>query len=490
MRSFAARSILRGTKTNVRFLDRSSVTVARGHSFLSTTSVANDSSTERDQICELAASNLRFGPGSTAEVGADLQEVLSAKRVVVFTDKNVRKLPCMNVLLESLDRHKVECVIYDDTRVEPNDVSFQHAIEFLSQQKSGYDAVVALGGGSVMDTAKAANLYATFPPKGDFYDYVNPPVGKGLPVPGASEGTLPPLIAIPTTAGTGSETTGVAIFDDTATNSKTGIANRRLKPTLGIVDPDNTISLPKEVACYSGLDVLCHAIESYTALPSNRRVKPTSPTLRPAYQGSNPISDVWSLYALETAAKYLSKVVHEPENEEARAKMLLASSAAGIGFGNAGVHLCHGMSYPVASQVKSYKPPHGYDYNGNAADHPIVPHGLSVIMNAPAVFRFTGIADPARHKLCAQVLSQARLPQERLMQEVADADAGRWLADEILELTALLNVPMGLRQLGYSEADVPSLVQGTLPQHRVTKISPRPVGETELEALFLDALDA
>ena len=471
MSSFASRIVRRHTNTRVVAGLESSCTSAfagRVRLVSSTTVVSNNNNNnsdttggEMDQICELAASNLRFGPGSTAEVGADLKDVLSAKRVVVFTDKNVRRLPCMSVLLESLDHHKVDFVVYDDTRVEPNDISFQHAIEFLAQQKQkdGYDAVVAIGGGSAIDTAKAANLYATFPPKGDFYDYVNPPVGKGLPVPGASEGTLPPLIAIPTTAGTGSETTGVAIFDDTATNSKTGIANRRLKPTLGIVDPANTISLPREVACYSGLDVLCHAIESYTALPFNRRAKPSSPILRPAYQGSNPISDVWSLFALETAAEFLVKVVQEPENEEARAKMLLASSAAGMGFGNAGVHLCHGMSYPVASQVKSYKPPHGYDYNGNEADHPIVPHGLSVIMNAPAVFRFTGIADPARHKLCAELLSRARLPQEMLVREVADEDAGRWLADEILELSLLLDVPMGLRQLGYTEEDVPSLVQ-------------------------------
>jgi hydroxyacid-oxoacid transhydrogenase len=471
------------------------VSVGRRRSF-SSTKITELSKTnnenDKDPICELAASNLRFGPGSTAEVGFDLRETMGAKRVVIFTDKNLVKFPCMQVLLESLEHNQISSIVYDQVRVEPNDVSFQHAIEFLTSQKAsnnkGYDAVVALGGGSVIDTAKAANLYAAFPPN-DFYDYVNPPVGKGLPVPGTSHGSLPPLIAIPTTAGTGSETTGVAIFDDTATRSKTGIANRRLKPTLGIVDPDNTATLPKQVATYSGLDVLCHAIESYTALPFNQRQRPSSPTYRPAYQGSNPISDIWALFALETTAKYLTVAVREPENEEARAKMLLASSAAGMGFGNAGVHLCHGMSYPVASQVKSYKPSSGYEYGEHGmVDHPIVPHGLSVIVNAPAVFRFTGVADPVRHKTCAQLLYSARLPNERLLQDVADQDAGRWLADEILELCEVLNVPMGLRNLGYSEDDVPSLVQGTLPQHRVTKISPRPVGPSELEALFLDAL--
>ncbi|CAB9499681.1 oxoacid transhydrogenase, mitochondrial [Seminavis robusta] len=440
---------------------------------------------ENDPICELAASNLRFGPGSTAEVGADLKHVLSAERVVVFTDRNVRKLPCMQVLLESLETNGISSVvIYDQVRVEPTDASFQHAIDFLTNTvgTDNYDAVVALGGGSTMDTAKAANLYAAFPPKGGFFDYVNPPVGKGLPVPAISQGSLPPLIAIPTTAGTGSETTGVAIFDDTKTQSKTGIANRRLKPTLGIVDPLNTLTQPREVACYSGLDVLCHAIESYTALYFNKRPKPETPLQRPTYQGSNPISDIWALFALETAAQNLQLAISDPENEDARAKMLMASSAAGMGFGNAGVHLCHGMSYPVASQCKSYTPASGYD-----TDHPIVPHGLSVFVNAPAVFRFTGVANPERHRTCAQILSGASTAPKS--KQVADADVGLWLADELMELAVRLDVPMGLRTFGYTEEDIPSLVQGTLPQHRVTKISPRPVGQAELEDLFADALD-
>ena len=225
-------------------------------------------------------------------------------------------------------------------------------------------------------------------------------VGKGLPIPG----DLLPLIAVPTTAGTGSETTGVSIFDDIPSKSKTGIAHRRLKPTLGVIDPHNTATLPPEVVKYSGLDVLCHAIESYTALPYNQRPKPQSPLHRPAYQGSNPISDVWSLHALRTAAEYLSRAVRHPEDGEARSEMLLAAAAAGVGFGNAGVHLCHGMSYPVASQVKSYVPP-GYD----GVDHPLVPHGHSVIVNAPSVFEFTGRANPGRHLECARILRYSHI---------------------------------------------------------------------------------
>lgn len=414
---------------------------------------------------------------------------MNAKRVVVFTDSSIAKLPSMERVVESLSRNDLAVDVYDSVRIEPNDASFRHAASYLSSLPGPpHDAVVALGGGSVIDTAKAANLYASRPPPDDFYDYVNPPVGQGLPIPGP----LPPLIAIPTTAGTGSETTGVAIFDDAPSKSKTGIASRLLKPHLGIVDPDNTETLPRTVATYSGLDVICHAVESYTALPFDRRPKPKAPQYRPAYQGSNPISDIWSLASLRAAAKYLPRAVADPSDVVARTEMLLASAYAGIGFGNAGVHLCHGMSYPVASQVKTYKPKEGYD----DVDHPLVPHGHSVVVNAPAVFRFTGTANPERHMECADILAAARRGGDATTVAAGNTgsgrpgpeDAGRYLADEMRELMIALDVPLGLRALGYDERDVDGLVEGTLPQHRVTKISPRPVGREELTRLFLDAL--
>lgn len=441
-------------------------------------------SQEYDYACELAASSIRYGIGATKEIGLDCK-TLGAKNVAVFTDQNLLHLPPVRTVLESLEQQNVKVHLYDQVRVEPNDASFKHAIDFLTQKKhsptDSVDAIVAVGGGSVMDTAKAANLYACYPPD-NFYDYVNPPVGKGLPVPGE----VMPLIAIPTTAGTGSETTGVAIFDDVKTKSKTGVAHRRLKPYLGIVDPLNTADLPAEVARNCGFDVLCHAAESYTALPYNRRPLPSSPLLRPAYQGSNPISDIWSLHALRTTQKYLKRAVKDTTDLEARSNMILASTAAGIGFGNAGVHLCHGMSYPVASQVKSYLPP-GYN-----VDHPCVPHGHSVIVNAPAVFRFTGVACPDRHLICAQLLAEGtpRADKYKSMMgsSAAKESAGKYLADEILQYMEELGVPLGLDKIGYSNGDIHSLVQGTLPQHRVTKISPRPVGEEELNHLFQDAM--
>ena len=422
---------------------------------------------DKDFAFEMAVSSVRFGAGVTREVGMDLHE-LGATLALVVTDPIVARLQPAQTVLESLERSRVRRVVYDRVRIEPTDESFRDAIAFAREHP--IDAIVAVGGGSTIDTAKAINLYTTYPPE-DFLDYVNPPIGKGLPVPGP----LKTLMAIPTTAGTGSETTGVSIFDYKALHAKTGIANRRLKPTLGYLDPDNTRTMPKEVAASTGLDILSHAIESYTAMPFTDRPRPERPALRPAYQGSNPISDIWSLQALRMVAEHLVRAVEDPEDADARAQMVLAASYAGVGFGNAGVHLPHGMSYPVSGNVKSYRAP------GYHADHALVPHGVSVILNAPAVFRFTACANPARHLRAAEALGAS-------VERARPDDAGRILADRITWFMQRLGVPNGLRAVGYTSSDIPALVEGTLPQHRVTKLSPRPAGPDELARLFEEAM--
>jgi len=419
-----------------------------------------------DYAFEMATAAVRFGFGVTREVGAELADQ-GKQYALVFTDANLRSLPPVATVLESLEEHKIRFSIFDRVRVEPTDESFREAVS--AAQADNFDCFVAVGGGSTIDTAKAANLYSCYP--ADFLDYVNPPIGKGKPVPGP----LKTLIAIPTTAGTGSETTGVAIFDFVRMHTKTGIAHRRLKPTLGLLDPENTRTLPPAVAASTGLDVLSHAVESYTTMPFGERPLPERPILRPAYQGSNPISDVWSLEALRLVATYLRRAVADPADDEARASMLLAASYAGIGFGNAGLHLPHGMSYPVSGLVRDYRAP------GYLVEHPLVPHGVSVILNSPAAFRFTSSACPERHLKAAEVLG-AKVSGARR------EDAGKILADQIIEFMQDLRIPNGLRELGYQSSDIPALVEGTLPQHRVTKLSPRPFGPEDLAQIFTEAL--
>jgi hydroxyacid-oxoacid transhydrogenase len=421
---------------------------------------------EYDTAFQLSTSNLRFGAGTTREVGMDLED-MGLSRTLLVIDPRLNDLPTGHVVRESLQAAKIEFDVFDAIEVEPTDRTFHEAIAVAKQGR--FDSFVAVGGGSTIDTAKAANLYSTHP--ADFLDYVNAPIGRGKPVPGP----LKPLIAIPTTAGTGSETTGVAIFDLVERKAKTGIAHRYLRPTLGIVDAVNTRTLPPAVAAAAGLDVLSHALESFTAIPFDRRPRPERPLLRPAYQGANPISDMWALKALEMVAHYLPRAVADTSDDEARGQMLLASSIAGIGFGNAGVHLPHGMSYSVAGMVKSFRP------IGYASDHPLIPHGMSVILHTPAVVRFTTSACPERHLRAAAALGAV----------VAGADlddAGQILADRVIHFMRLLGIPNGLAAVGYTEADIPALVAGTLPQHRVTKLSPRPAGEAELAQLFRDSM--
>jgi len=411
-------------------------------------------------------SSIKFGPGVTREVGHEMQQ-LGVKRVMVVTDPNLANSEPVAVTLATLRAVGIDAVLFDQVRVEPSDASFQEAIRFAVQGR--FDGYVVVGGGSSMDTAKAANLYATYP--AEFLAYVNPPIGEGRPVPGS----LKPLIAIPTTAGTGSETTGVAIFDFLEMHAKTGIAHRALRPAMGIIDPDNTRTLPKMVVACSGLDVLSHALESLTALPYGQRPAPEHPRLRPAYQGSNPISDIWSTRAIEMVAQNLVRVLEDPEDDAARSAMLLAATFAGVGFGNAGVHLPHGMSYPVSGLARDYVA------EGYPTHHPMIPHGMSVILTAPAVFRFTAAANPERHLYAARLMGVE-------VSEARAEDAGDLLAGAIIALLRKTAMPNGLKAVGVGPEDVDQLVAGTLPQHRVTKLSPRAANADDLKQLFLESM--
>lgn len=411
-------------------------------------------------------SSIKFGPGVTREVGHDMRQ-MGGRRVMVVTDPHLSDSDPVAATLEALRRAGLEAVLFDQARVEPTDSSLKEAIRFAVDGL--FDGYVAVGGGSSIDTAKAADLYASCP--ADFLAYVNPPIGEGRPVPGKPA----PLIAVPTTAGTGSETTGVVVFDLPELHAKTAIRHRAARPALGIIDPLNTRTLPTMVAACSGLDVLCHALESLTALPYDRRPAAEDTGQRPAYQGSNPISDIWAARAVQMAVGNLARVLDDPDDEEARSAMLLAATFAGIGFGNAGTHLAHAMSYPVSGMV------HEYVAEGYPSLHPLIPHGMSVVLNAPAVFRFTAAADPQRHRYAARLMG--------LDAAGADADdVGDLLANALIALMRKASMPNGLAAVGYGPQHVDGLVAGTLPQHSVTRLSPRPASADDLRRLFLESM--
>jgi hydroxyacid-oxoacid transhydrogenase len=297
-------------------------------------------------------------------------------------------------------------------------------------------------------------------------DYVNAPVGGGLKPPGP----LRPHLALPTTSGTGSEATTVAVLDLPELKIKSGISHRYLRPAQAIVDPDLARTAGREVTASAGLDVVCHAAESLLSRPYDQRPRPATPDERPPYQGANPVADVWSAQALEYGGRYLRRAVADPDDVEARGAMMLAATMAGIGFGSAGVHIPHACAYPIAGLVRAYRPP------GYPDDHPFVPHGQSVIVTAPAAFRFTYEAAPERHERAAALLTGA---------PAAGPDA---LPEALRALMRDVGAPSGIAELGYGEDDIPTLVDGALKQQRLLVIAPREAGPDDLAGILRASL--
>ncbi len=419
-----------------------------------------------DTAFTVDASRVTFGRGCLTELG-DRARALGMERVALFTDPVVADLEVFTTARRALLDAGVDVVPYAESHVEPTDESFARAAAFAAE--TAPDGYVSLGGGSVIDTAKAANLYATHP--ADFLSYVNPPVGEGTPVPGP----LRPHIACPTTSGTGSEVTGIAIFDLLSMSAKTGIASPALRPTEALVDPDCTGTLPAEVVACSGLDVLSHALESFTARPFVNRQAPARPSQRPMSQGANPWSDLGSVEALRLLGRYLERAVGDASDREAREQTMWAATLAGIAFGNAGVHIPHAMAYAVAGQVREF---HADGYPGS---EPIVPHGMSVILNAPAVFRSTAGSNPQRHIDAAGHLGAD-------VAEVAQEDAGAVLAAELVRIMRAVGMPNGLSAVGYVESDCAELAEGAWPQQRLLQNAPVDSDRASLAGFFSGAM--
>jgi hydroxyacid-oxoacid transhydrogenase len=402
-----------------------------------------------EQAFTIDANAVTFGPGVLGECGA-LVASLGCRRVALFTDARLRASAHVATVIDSL-----------------------RAAEFA--REGGFDGYVSVGGGSVIDTCKAAALYATYP--APFAAYVNAPLGEGRAVPGP----LPPHVACPTTTGTGSECTGIAIFDWVAEKKKTGIASRRLRPTHALVDPDCALTLPAMVVAASGFDVLSHAIESYTARPYTARAKPQSPSLRLMSQGRNPWSDDGAMRALQSCGKHLARAVADAHDVEARHAMAWAATLAGMAFGNAGVHLPHAMSYAVAGLAHDH--PRGRDFRCDGyPDAPLVPHGLSVIVNAPSVFRALAATSPARHLEAAAAIGADT-------RGAANDDAGEILATALIALMKSCGAPSGIGAVGYDARDVEALAAAAFAQRRLVDNAPAPVDEARLADLFRAALN-
>src|SRR5215467_2289567 len=407
-----------------------------------------------ETVFVMEASPIKFGLGAMDEIAYDARR-LGLKRVLIVTDRHIGELGLPDRVRALLEEEGIKADVYDGVEIEPTDRSMEEAAEYARQRE--LDGLIAVGGGSALDTCKAVNLLTTYP--APLLDYINQPVGKGVPVPGP----VRPLIAIPTTAGTGSETTAVAVTHVLAQHVKAGVSNRLLRPALGIVDPLNTLTAPPEVTAAAGCDILTHAIESYTTRPYNARAKHHPPD-RPAYIGANPASDIWCEKAIEYVGRYLRRAVLSPLDLDARVNLALAANYAGVGFGNAGVHIPHALAYPIAGLVRDYVP------SGYRTTHALVPHGVSVVVTAPE-----------RHLRAAELMGVST-------SGLSEREAREALPGALLALMRDVGIPNGLTALGYGEGDISALVEGTLKQPRLLSGAPRAVGSAEIAAILRDSL--
>jgi alcohol dehydrogenase class IV len=413
-----------------------------------------------ESIFTYGAPTLKFGDGASDEIGYDLAQ-LGARRALVITDAGVAATGLPQRIADQMAGFGVEATVYDGARIEPTDASMQAAIDW-ARAHGPWDAFVAVGGGSSIDTAKAVNLMLSNP--GELLDYVNAPVGGGA----APVNVLHPLVAVPTTTGTGAESTTVCVLDVLAQRVKSGISHARLRPTLAVVDPLLTLTQPAGVTASAGMDILCHALESYTARPYTA-VPRKQPEQRVPYCGSNPVSDMWSERALGLLASSFRRAVLHGDDIEARREMALAATFAGLGFGNAGVHIPHANAYPIAGQVRDFRP----------ADYPdaeaMVPHGMAVALTAPEAFRFTFEAAPDRHLRAA-----------RLLEPTVDtpSDASALLPEVVTRLMRDIGIPSGVGAVGLVDADIEGLVEGTLKQQRLIATAPRAATPDDLVGIF------
>src|SRR3954452_14385869 len=413
-----------------------------------------------ETVFTYGAPQLKFGHGAAEEIGYDLAQT-GARRVLVVTDPGVAATGTPQRVADRMARFDVEAHVFDGAHVEPTDESLQAAVDW-AREHGPWDAIVAVGGGSSIDTAKAINLLTSNP--GELMDYVNKPVGGGQ----APANPLHPLIAVPTTTGTGAESTTICVLDVLSLKVKTGISHVRLRPTMAVVDPALTVTQPSGVTAAAGMDILCHALESYTARPYTTYER-KQPDERVPYCGANPIADMWSEKALSLLAESFRRAVHHGDDEEARSGMALAATFAGMGFGNAGVHIPHANAYPIAGRVKDFHPK---DY---PADEPMVPHGMSVSLTAPEAFRFTFDAAPERHLRAARLLAPG-------VEE--SGEPSELLPRVLIDLLRDIDIPNGVGAVGYDESDVDDLVQGTMKQQRLLATAPKDVTEEDVAGIF------
>ena len=408
-----------------------------------------------DTVFTIRNVQVKFGEGVSSEVGYEAKR-LKMMNALIVTDKNINENTKIPYRIKGyLEEEGIKAEIFDGVHIEPIDTEVLKGIEFAKGKD--YDGFIGLGGGSSIDTAKMINLYTSYP-TADLKDYIAPPKGRGKPVPGP----LKPLIALPTTAGTGSENTPVAVVDLIKEKIKVGISHPYLLPTFALLDPVLTISLPPYYTASTGMDALLHSIEAYTCIPYNARPRPESPERRLVYAGSNPVSDIFVEKSIELIGKYLRRAYHDPYDLEARHYMLLAAHLGGA-FGNAGVHIPHALAYPISGRRHE------------------LPHGIAVCVTGPASLDFLA---PVFQEKLAKVATLLGEKTEGLSVGEAAASA----KEAMINLMKDIDVPTGIAEFGFEEDDIDELAEAGIKIQRLLSCSPRTVKLDDIIEIYRKSL--
>lgn len=393
-----------------------------------------------------------FGPGAAAELGDELAS-LGASSALFVSDPGVIDAGIVSSVTDALSE-EVDVTVAEPVEPEPDVDVFRRTLE--AARSATPDIVVGVGGGSAMDVAKTVG--ALVESDADPLELVAPPTGEGEPVPDTGR----PTVCLPTTAGTGAETSPAVVISLPEEDTKAGISSPELCPDLALLDPELTVTLPPRQTASSGMDALAQAIEAYTVRRFDRKPRADGPDDRPEYGGGTPLTDSLALQAIDLIAEHIRPAFGNGEDIEARRGMLLGSHLAGLAYTNAGVGVNHAMAMAIGGELHS-------------------PHGVTVATLLPASLRYNAIVSPERHARVAEALGADLTGCGRMERAEAAADAvDRLLAD--------LDLPDGLTALGASVDDVPRLAEKTLALERLTTGNPREVTREDVEAMIEQSL--
>ncbi len=415
-----------------------------------------------ETVWQLQMPRIRFGRNAIEELAFQFEDlgVEAGARGLIVTDENLVSLGHAERVREQLGEYEID--IYDEVEREPSIEAIEESLSFVRDEagEDGYEFYLGLGGGSCIDTAKVTR--AVIANGGEPLDYIAEPTGEGKPVTESG----PPLVLVPTTAGTGAEISPVAILSVEQKETKEGISSDHVRADSAVLDPTLTTTLPPDITAKTAMDALGHAIEGYTTHPYDSLLRASDPASRPVYAGRTPVTEMFSEKAISLLSSNVRRAVHNGDDLEARENMLQGALLGAISGLTAGASLCHAMAYPVGNRYHTF-------------------HGETIGVLTPAsTLGYNAASDPERFADVARLFGVDTTG-------LSTREAADELKSEYIQLQQDLNVlPSGLAELaGIDESDIDWLASQTVEsQQRLLRCNPRPVSEEDAYEVFADAL--